>query len=72
MNEESKIRDLHHHLSDGLAALGLQLDVQDNLRQVLQETGFRDISHLIWRVPLGTWPKDERLVLLNLVEKKSC
>ena len=69
-NEESKIQELHRHLSDGLAALGRQLDIQDDLPQILQENGFRDLNHLKWHVPLGPWPKDMELVLLIPVEKE--
>ena len=69
MNEGSKIRDLHRHLSDGLAALGRQLDIQDDLPRILEENGFHDLNHLEWHVPLGPWPKDKELVLLNLVKK---
>ena len=70
MNEGSEIRDLHRHLSDGLAALGRQLDIQDDLPQILEENGFRDLNHREWPVPLGPWPKDEELVLLDLVNKE--
>jgi hypothetical protein len=70
MNEGSKIRELHHHLSDGLAVLGRQLDIQDDLPGILAKNSFHHVEHKKLSVPLGSWPKDAKLVLLTPVRKK--
>jgi len=68
MGSESKIRDIHRHLSHGLAALGRQLDIHDKLPQILEENSFHNLKHREFSVPLGRWPKDEELVNISVEE----
>ncbi|KIW10070.1 hypothetical protein PV08_11846 [Exophiala spinifera] len=69
-SEESKIRDLHRRLSEGLSATGRELNVHHELPRQLQKIGFHNIEHKKFAVPLGKWPKDPRLVILFIEENR--
>lgn len=33
-----------------------------NLKQWAEEAGFKNVQHKVFRLPLGTWPQDPRMV----------
>ncbi|UKZ71564.1 uncharacterized protein TrAtP1_012519 [Trichoderma atroviride] len=56
------------HVSEGLAALGIDLDTAANGRisDMMQEAGFTNVTERVLHVPIGTWPKNKVLKTVGL------
>ncbi|KAL7931075.1 S-adenosyl-L-methionine-dependent methyltransferase [Trichoderma chlorosporum] len=56
------------HVTDGLAALGIDLDaVSDGrLSDMMQRAGFTNVTERVLHVPIGTWPKNKVLKTVGL------
>ncbi|KAL6854020.1 S-adenosyl-L-methionine-dependent methyltransferase [Trichoderma novae-zelandiae] len=56
------------HVTDGLAALGVDLDaVADaKLSDAMQSAGFTNVTERVLHVPIGTWPKNKVLKTVGL------
>ncbi|KAL7913518.1 S-adenosyl-L-methionine-dependent methyltransferase [Trichoderma velutinum] len=56
------------HVTDGLAALGIDLDaVSDGrLTDMMQQAGFTNVTERVLHVPIGTWPKNKVLKTVGL------
>ena len=53
------------HMTEGSAKLGIDLAASRKLPAWLQETGFVNISHKMFKWPMGSWPQDEHLKSLG-------
>ncbi|ETS00108.1 S-adenosyl-L-methionine-dependent methyltransferase [Trichoderma reesei RUT C-30] len=56
------------HVTDGLAALGIDLDaVADaKLSDAMRRAGFANVTERVLHVPIGTWPKNKVLKTVGL------
>ncbi|QYT00705.1 hypothetical protein H0G86_007784 [Trichoderma simmonsii] len=56
------------HVTDGLAALGIDLDaVSDGrLADTMHQAGFNNVTERVLHVPIGTWPKNKVLKTVGL------
>ncbi|KAK4060194.1 uncharacterized protein Triagg1_10856 [Trichoderma aggressivum f. europaeum] len=56
------------HVTDGLAALGIDMDaVSDGrLADKMQQAGFTNVTERVLHVPIGTWPKNKVLKTVGL------
>ncbi|UKZ95368.1 uncharacterized protein TrAFT101_010213 [Trichoderma asperellum] len=56
------------HVSEGLAALGIDLDTASNGRisDMMQAAGFTNVTERVLHVPIGTWPKNKVLKTVGL------
>ncbi|UKZ55351.1 hypothetical protein TrVGV298_009172 [Trichoderma virens] len=56
------------HVTDGLAALGIDLDaVSDGrLSDMMHRAGFTNVTERVLHVPIGTWPKNKVLKTVGL------
>lgn len=68
MKEGNKVLELYNLQSEALSNLGRKLDVGDYIEELLHQHGFQNIVHRRYRVPLGIWPKDKKLVGIYLDE----
>ena len=53
----------------GLFALGVKLDASLATAQNLGEYGFTNVHHEIFKIPIGTWPKNKTLKTVGLYAK---
>ncbi|RFU75977.1 methyltransferase type 11 [Trichoderma arundinaceum] len=56
------------HVTDGLAALGIDLDAaaDGRLGAMMQQAGFTNVTERVLHVPIGTWPKNKILKTVGL------
>jgi hypothetical protein len=50
----------------GLKNLGREPEPGPKLEQWVQEAGFENINHQVLPIPLGLWPKEQRMVCFDL------
>ncbi|KAL7923393.1 S-adenosyl-L-methionine-dependent methyltransferase [Trichoderma austrokoningii] len=68
MPPEHPVARYWKHVSEGLAALGIDLDTAANGRisDMMQEAGFTNVTERVLHVPIGTWPKNKVLKTVGL------
>jgi len=59
---DNKVMELYNLILEGCDKIGRTASPGQDLESLVRETGFVNIGHKIFKLPLGTWPKDERLV----------
>lgn len=68
MPPEHPVARYWKHVSEGLAALGIDLDTAANGRvpDMMQQAGFTNVTERVLHVPIGTWPKNKVLKTVGL------
>jgi len=57
------------NLQQGFAAFGIQLLGMEQNRQRLKDSGFVNVEEKVWKVPIGTWPRDKRMKIIGLYNR---
>lgn len=60
--DENHVVQMLRLLSQACDKVGCTLDPMRSLKRWVQEAGFVNVDERIFKMPMGTWPKDERLV----------
>ncbi|KAL2214891.1 S-adenosyl-L-methionine-dependent methyltransferase [Thermoascus aurantiacus ATCC 26904] len=59
--DENHVVQMLRLLSQACDKVGCTLDPMRSLKRWVQEAGFVNVDERIFKMPMGTWPKDERL-----------
>jgi hypothetical protein len=54
------------HVATGLAALGPDLLAAEKNAQYLRDAGFVNVEERVFKVPIGTWPRNKKLKMVGL------
>ncbi|PNP55700.1 hypothetical protein THARTR1_04224 [Trichoderma harzianum] len=68
LNPNHPVARFWKHVTDGLAALGIDLDAVSDRRlsDTMQQAGFTNVTERVLHVPIGTWPKNKVLKTVGL------
>ncbi|KAL6902883.1 S-adenosyl-L-methionine-dependent methyltransferase [Trichoderma evansii] len=68
MPPEHPVARYWKHVTEGLAALGIDLDTASDGRisDMMQSAGFTNVTERVLHVPIGTWPKNKVLKTVGL------
>jgi hypothetical protein len=58
------------NLADGFSTLGYDLLSLEKNQARLQEAGFINIKEMVWKVPVGIWPKDRLLKEVGMYNRE--
>lgn len=53
-------------VKDGLACFGVDLLAMRRNAQLLREAGFINVEEKVFKIPLGTWPKNRTMKMIGL------
>jgi hypothetical protein len=53
-----------------LAAYGYDLDLPERLPEILKKAGFVNVQEEVVRVPVGTWPRDEKRRYFGILNRE--
>ncbi|KIW68320.1 hypothetical protein PV04_04273 [Phialophora macrospora] len=59
--EDSSWHTWQTELSNAAEKFGRIMNISPQIRGMVDEAGFQDIEHVIYKVPLSTWPKEKHL-----------
>ncbi|KAI9834988.1 MAG: hypothetical protein M1819_002711 [Sarea resinae] len=59
------------YVDDASMAYGRPLRIANKLKRWYEEAGFVDVQERIIKVPLGSWPKDERLKSIGILSRSN-
>lgn len=62
---DNKVFDFYKTLVDGCERMGKTACPGPHLKTWVEEAGFVNVHQEIFPLPLGTWPKDKRLVCIS-------
>jgi hypothetical protein len=54
---------------EGFRTFGVDPLSMERNTELLREAGFRDVQEKIWKVPIGTWPRDPKLKKAGLYNR---
>ena len=65
IGEDNKVAELMSLLIEACDKMGRTANPGINLRHWVEEAGFENIKEEVFNIPLGSWPKDKRMVSLR-------
>ena len=70
--EDQPISRFWSHINHGLKAFGIDHTLSEDGRmlQIVKDAGFHVAKEISWKLPIGTWPKDETMRLVGLYMRK--
>src|SRR4051794_16162221 len=54
---------------DGFRTFGIDPLSMERNAELLRESGFEDVREKVWKVPIGTWPRDPKLKTAGLYNR---
>jgi len=63
--KEYKPQEMLNFLSTALDMIGRPIGMGAKLKGLVEDAGFTKIGHEIIQLPIGIWPRDQKLVSLN-------
>ncbi|OIW23061.1 S-adenosyl-L-methionine-dependent methyltransferase [Coniochaeta ligniaria NRRL 30616] len=57
------------HCMSGFRTFGVDPLSMERNAELLVESGFRDVQEKVWKVPIGTWPRDPKLKKVGLYNR---
>ena len=61
---DNKVLEWYNLLMEGCEKIGRTASPGQHLESWVRDAGFTNIHHKTFKLPLGAWPKDERMVWL--------
>jgi len=58
------------NLADGFSALGYNLLSLEHNQSRLEEAGFINVREMVWKVPIGVWPKDRLMKEVGMYNRE--
>lgn len=69
MPENYIVAQFLRNVKEGLAVFGVDLLAMEKNEQMVNDAGFTNVEEKIFKVPLGTWPKDPDLKKIGLYNR---
>ena len=60
--KDSNVNKMHVLLKEACKKIGRTTTPGVHLEKWANEAGFKNIQHSVYKIPLGTWPKDRKFV----------
>lgn len=71
LRPDNQVVALLENIKGGLAAFGVDLLGMQKNKAILLEAGFVNVDEVVLKVPLGVWPKDQKMKTIGLYNR-SC
>ena len=62
INPGNQVYDAHENIIEACERTGRSVRAGRHLKAWVEEAGFTNVHHEVFRIPFGPWPKDERMV----------
>lgn len=62
LKEGNNVNRFYELLREACEKINRPVTVGANLKKWAEEAGFENIEHKVFRLPLGTWPRDPKMV----------
>ncbi|KAH7312170.1 S-adenosyl-L-methionine-dependent methyltransferase [Stachybotrys elegans] len=69
LKETNQVAEFFGNVKKGLDVFGIDLLSMLRNRQRLVDAGFVNVEERVFKIPLGTWPKDERMKTIGLYNR---
>jgi hypothetical protein len=66
LKEGNNVNKFYELLREACEKINRPVTVGVNLKKWAEDAGFENIEHKVFRLPLGTWPRDPRMVRIGL------
>lgn len=70
MPEDYGLAEFLVNLRNGFSAMGYDLLSLEKNRARLAEAGFTNIREMVWKVPVGVWPKDKLMKEVGMYNRE--
>lgn len=67
IKEGNNVQRLHELLREACDKINRPITIGADLERIVKDTGFVNGKHQVFQVPLGTWPRERRMVCLFLL-----
>lgn len=62
LKEGNNVNRFYELLCEACDRINRPVTIGVNLKQWAEEAGFKNVEHKVFRLPLGTWPQDPKMV----------
>lgn len=69
MREDNKVSEWLGFAAQGLAVFGVDLLSVVKNKQRLVDAGFVNVEERVYKLPLGVWPKDDKMKMIGLYNR---
>src|SRR5436305_7001017 len=66
VTEANSLKLFVEDITEAASRVGISLKIADEVFNLLEEAGFVNIEMNVFKLPMGPWPKDERLKEVGL------
>lgn len=71
MREDNSVSEWLAFVAEGLAVLGVDLLTVHKNKQRLIDAGFVNVEERIYKLPLGVWPRDQKMKMVGLYNRSN-
>lgn len=69
LRDDNKVSEWLEFVTQGLAVFNVELLGMRHNKQRLIDAGFVNVHERIYKIPLGVWPKEERMKMIGLYNR---
>ncbi|KAH0537106.1 hypothetical protein FGG08_006067 [Glutinoglossum americanum] len=67
--QQSTLRQYFRYVNEAFEKLSIDLRAPSNLSKMFRDAGFEDVHEKVYKIPLGTWPKNPVLKKVGLFQR---
>ena len=67
--EDATLRQYYRYLDAACTRIGIDMHVPSHLVSYFRDAGFEDVQEKVFKIPLGTWPKNPLLKSVGLFQR---